>query len=154
MTLCVQLEKVQSRSVGDLHQALLGLVKASVLYDRIGVVLRALAAVTALLHKKGRNKESKVDEESSGLPLVINYSSKGSLEDRTCAVDRLLDIMVSLPGETGATKIVELQKSSEAEPREPREMVPKRYRGNPQCPAEEFLTATLNLCTGASEQEI
>ena len=46
----------------------------------------------------------------------------------------------------------EFQKSLEAEPREPREMVPKRYRGNPQSPAEELRTATLTLCTAAFEQ--
>ena len=99
MTLCVQLEKVQFRAVGDLHQALLGFVKASALYDGIGVVLRVFAAVTALLHRQRRNEESKGHEESSGLPLVVIYCSKWSLEDRTCAVDRLLDILVSLPGE-------------------------------------------------------
>lgn len=163
VALCVQLEKMQFRDVGDLHQALLGSVKASALYDGIGVVVRALAAVTALLHRRRRNEESEVDEESSGLPLVLGYCSKGSLEDRTCAVEGLLDIMVSTRlwsslDEIGAihvkaaSKVDELQKSLEAEPREPGEIVPKRYRGKPQSPAEELLTATLNLCAGAFEQ--
>ena len=49
-------------------------------------------------------------------------------------------------------KFHERQKNLEAEPREPREMAPKRYRGNPQSPAEELFPATLNLCTGAVEQ--
>ena len=64
-------DEVQFRAVGHLHQALLGFVKASALYGGIGVVLRAFAAATALLHRQRRNDESKVDEVSSGLPLVV-----------------------------------------------------------------------------------
>ena len=39
------------------------------------------------------------------------YSSKGSLEDRTCPVEWLLDIMVPLHGEIGADKIDKRQQS-------------------------------------------
>ena len=45
-----------------------------------------------------RKQKFEVEEESSGLPLVLGYCSTGFLEDRTCPVKGLLDIMVS-PGE-------------------------------------------------------
>ena len=138
--------------MGDLHQALLGFVRASALYDGIGVVVRAHAAVTALLHRRRGNEESEVDEESSGLPLVLVAAVKG-LGKIALVLSKGCSTSWSHSLEKfGATKIDELQKSLEVEPRDPREMVPKRYRGNPQSPAEELLTATLNLCTGAFEQ--
>ena len=52
-----QLEKVQFQVMGDLHQALLGFVKALALYDGIGVGQRAFAAVTALLHRQEKRKK-------------------------------------------------------------------------------------------------
>ena len=61
-------EKGQFRGVRDVHQPLLGFVKASVLYDGIDVVVRARSDVPPPQAKK--KQEFQVNEDSSGLPLV------------------------------------------------------------------------------------
>merc|ERR1712232_445028 len=49
-------------------------------------------------------------------------------------------------------RIVELQREHEAEKREPGEQVPVKYRGKAQSPAEELITAVLDLWTSTLEQ--
>ena len=58
----LQLDKEHFWDVGDLHKVLLKFVKASAVYDGIGVAVRASAAVTAILHRQRGNEESEVDE--------------------------------------------------------------------------------------------
>ena len=144
--------EVQFRDVGDFDQALLGFVKASALYDGIGVVVRALAAVTALLHRRRGKRGIWRGRGVQWFATCLGYCSEGSREDRTRAVEGLLDIMVSFPGEVWRHKnwwtSEEFGSRTEGPEGDGAEEVP----GNPQSPAEELLTATLNLFTGAFEQ--
>ena len=113
MALCVQLEKVQFRDVTDLHQALLGFVKTSALCDGLCVVVRALPAVTALLHRrrKNRNLYPVVCHLSwvtpvKGLCKTALVLSKGRSTSWPHSLEKF-----------GATKMDKLQKSLVAEDR-------------------------------------
>ena len=89
MALCVQLEEVQFRDVGDLHQLLLEFLKASVLYNKIGVVVCALPPVMALRLRQRRNRKLRTRN-----PVVCHLSWVIPVEGLWKT-----NIMVSLPGE-------------------------------------------------------
>jgi len=141
-------------------------VQSLPVFDGAGVLVRALVDLSSLLHRRKRNEaatDSSVDENEIGIPLVLSFCSKGSLTDRTSAVQALMEVVgaVRLWGplsevaqlHAGACAYVdELQKELEAEEREPGEAVPKRYRGKPTSPAEECLNATLDYWASTLQQ--
>jgi hypothetical protein len=171
--LCVQLEKQLPRpkfgtdpSVLALHKAVLTAVQSLPLFDGLGSLVKALADLAALIHrrKRGESAEGETASESSiGLTLVLSFCSRGSLSDRALAIKSTLELMsasrlwcalsdIAQLHSTNAKYIDELEVEVEKEEREPGEPVPKRHRGKTQSPAEELLSATLDFWTSALEQ--
>jgi len=136
-------------------------------FDGIGLLVRGLADLAALLHRRKRGEESAsgddCDETAVGITLLRSFCTKGSLTDRATAVRALLEAVSAtrfwapLPEaaqlhELTSSHIDDLQKADEAEKREPGEAPPKRHRGKGQSPAEELLNATLDYWASTVQQ--
>eukprot|EP00927_Polykrikos_kofoidii_P070848 TRINITY_DN67226_c0_g1_i1.p1 TRINITY_DN67226_c0_g1~~TRINITY_DN67226_c0_g1_i1.p1 ORF type:complete len:2004 (-),score=394.10 TRINITY_DN67226_c0_g1_i1:98-6109(-) len=170
-----QLEKRLPRPAWGEDEAVVGLQKGMLksvqtlpIFDGNGLLLRALADATALMYrrKRGDPQPKGVDpptEDSIGLPLILGFCAKGNLQDRGSAAKAAMEVMSAarLWGtlseaaslyEASASRVDAMQKELEEEKREPGESVPMRYRGKATSPAEEYLTATLDLWTGTLEQ--
>ena len=89
-----------------MHHAEFAFVKASALDDGIGLVVRALPDVTDLLHRQRGNTNLEWNPVVGHVSCVTPV--KGLRKTVTCPVDWLLNMMVSLPGEVGAKKRVEV----------------------------------------------
>jgi len=175
--LCTQLEKMQPRprwaedaAVVALHGAVLAALQSLPLFDGIGSMVRALADLSALLHRRKRNEAAPgggagdaASEASVGLPLILGFCTKGSLPDRGAAVRAALEVTsasrlwaplmeVAQLHAANAAHVDELQREVEAEEREPGEAVPRKHRGKAQSPAEELLCATLDFWASTLEQ--
>jgi len=171
--LSAQLDKVTPRpkwaedsAVTGLQRAVFTSVQSLPVFDGNGLLVRALADLAALLHKRERNGATPgpaVDEAAVGLPLIRGFCEKGSLPDRAAAVRALLEAMSAtrlwgaLPEaeqlHAATSKHVDaLQKEDDAQEREPGEAPLKRHRGKGQSPAEELLTATLDFWASTLQQ--
>jgi len=171
--LCVQLEKKlpkppgkEDASVTALHKAVLTAVQSLPVFDGIGQLVKALGDLAALLHRRKRGEEASgeaASEESTGLTLVLSFCSKGSLTDRASAVRSAIEVIsaarlwgpledVEKLYKATASRVDELELEVLKEEREPGEPVPKRHRGKMQSPAEDLLTAILDLWTSTIEQ--
>jgi len=169
--LCTQLEKIQPRRkwvesapVAGLHGAVLAAVGSLPVFDGSGELVRALADLVSLMHRRERGEAgSDVDDVAVGLPVIKGFCSKGSLSDRAVAVKALMQVTsaVRLWGpledvaklyEAASQRVDELQAEVEAEEREPGEAMPVRHRGKGQSPAEELLGGALDLWAATLQQ--
>jgi len=170
---CTQLEKKSPRpnwnedpAIVNLHSAVSTAIQALPVFDGIGTLIRGLADLAALLHRRKRNDDSApapVDEDTSGVPLVRSFCSKGSLPDRGSAMKALMEVVsaarlwtppdeVAQLHEAVGSHIDALTKELAEEEREPGEPVPIRYRGKASSPAEELITAVLDFWASTLEQ--
>jgi len=171
--LSTQLDKMLPRprwgedvAVTALQQAVLAAVQSLPVFDGNGALVRALADLAALAHRRGRHEEASPaagGEAAAGLSLVRGFCSKGSLADRATAARALLEATLATRlweplseaarlHATAAAHVDALQQQDQAEEREPGEAAPKRHRGKGQSPAEELLTATLDLWASTLQQ--
>eukprot|EP00931_Biecheleriopsis_adriatica_P055003 TRINITY_DN32433_c0_g1_i1.p1 TRINITY_DN32433_c0_g1~~TRINITY_DN32433_c0_g1_i1.p1 ORF type:complete len:1965 (-),score=463.32 TRINITY_DN32433_c0_g1_i1:238-5751(-) len=171
--LASQLEKVSPRpqwsedeAVKLLHRAVKEAVQTLPVFDGSGALVRALADLSAVMHRRKRGDASTgapADEEALGLPLILGFCSKGSLTDRGAAAQALLEVTAAtrlwptLPDaeklyKIAATHVDDLQKEDEKEEREPGVAPPKRHRGKGSSPAEELLSATLDFWATCLQQ--
>mmetsp|Transcript_67517 Transcript_67517/g.162040 ORF Transcript_67517/g.162040 Transcript_67517/m.162040 type:complete len:1938 (+) Transcript_67517:91-5904(+) len=169
--LCAQLEKKTPRpkwaeepSISQLHNVMRETLQSLPVFDGIGVIVRALADLAALIHRRERNEDGcATDGAGMGLPLVKSFCSKGSLADRGAAVRAVSEMVASarLWGplsdlaelhKAASTRVDELQEELLAEERAPGVAAPVVHRGKAQSAAEELLTATMDFWTATLEQ--
>jgi len=158
----------QDPSMQELQKAVLSSVQSLPTFDGSGILVRSLADIGATMHRRKRNDpppagDTSGVEDALGFPLIRGFVSKGSLTDRASAARAYLEVMSATrlwaPLDEAAQlhaaasqKVDELQKEVEAEKREPGESVPKRHRGKGQSPAEEMLSATLDVWATTFQQ--
>ncbi|CAJ1327123.1 unnamed protein product, partial [Effrenium voratum] len=147
--LAAQLEKVDPRpcfTEDTAIQSLLASVKAAVqtlpIFDGSGSLVRALADLAAVSYRRKRGEELgvRVDEQESGLSLILSFCSKGSLVDRAAAAQAYLEATTATrlwPSLQDAERLYNeaadhvdhLQKEDEAKERAPGQPLPKNHRG-------------------------
>lgn len=172
--LCAQLEKQLPRpnfskdaSVLSLHKAVLTAVQSLPIFDGLGALVKALGDLAALIYRRKRGEDAgggeAPTESSTGLTLILNFCSRGSLADRALATRSAIEVVSAsrlwapLPDvaklhHSIAKHVDELEREVEKEEREPGEPIPKRHRGKMQSAAEDLLSATLDYWTSTFEQ--
>jgi len=144
-----------------LHEAVKKTVQELPMFEGNGTILKALADVGSTMYRRERDGDlpSRMDtlsEHSIGMLLIKGFTMRGALIDRAVAVKSYMEILyatrlsqplgeIAQVHQSATSRVDELQKELEEEPREPGDAVPKRYRGKGGSAAEELLAATLDL---------
>ena len=169
--LAAQLEKVDPRpcfAEDESIQGLLASLKAAVqtlpTFEGSGNLVRALADLAAVSYRRKRGEEAAgVNEEMTGISLMLSFCSKGPLAERAAVAQAYLEVIAATrlwPSladaeclyKDAAVYVDQLQREVEEEEREPGQVPPKIHRGKGSSPAEELLSSTLDFWATALQQ--
>lgn len=124
-------------------------------FEGVGVVVRAFADLSALMHRRKRGQDwEEFSEDSSDLCFIQSFCVKGSLSDRISAVRSTQDVASATRLWT-LSEVIQLHTdtvchidSLEVDGEEST----GKHRGRAQSPAEELLSATLDFWASTLEQ--
>lgn len=169
--LAAQLEKVDPRpcfAEDSSIQCLLASLKAAVqtlpTFDGSGNLVRALADLAAVSYRRKRGEEAAgVNEDVTGISLILSFCSKGPLAERAAVAQAYLEVTAATRlwppladaerhYKEAASYVDQLQQEVEQEEREPGQAPPKIHRGKGSSPAEELLSSTLDFWATALQQ--